>query len=139
MVGATKHRTQADDARIEAILAIGCIVCLIDGWPETPCEVHHLLIGGVRPDEEHRYTIGLDPWHHEGKVPENCNGSVEEATIRYGPSLRHNSKAFHERYGSDEELLALTDTIVEKFQSLLRRGEFLAMDGTAVLLARRTA
>ena len=37
----------------------------------------------------------------------------KDATEVYGPSLALSSKTFHERYGSDEELLAKTNELLE--------------------------
>jgi hypothetical protein len=125
MVGATKHRTKSDDDRFDAIQSIGCICCCLENWPGTPCEIDHLLTGGVRFEDEHRYTIGLDSWHHRGIPPPHCCGSIEEATKCHGPSRRHNSKAFAERYGTDDQLLAIEDAAIRIVQSARRRGEYL--------------
>ncbi|MGP1667490.1 MAG: Ref family recombination enhancement nuclease [Rhodanobacter sp.] len=58
-------------------------------------EVHHLLSGNRRIG--HQDTLPLCPHHHRaiGKG--------------LGPSLANGSKPFHAEYGSDQELLAMTD------------------------------
>ena len=124
MVGKAKHRTKVDDKRFEALQEIGCIACAIDGTGGVPCDIDHLL-NGYRFEDEHRHTLGLDPWHHRGIVPEHCCGSVGEATKCHGPSRRHNSKAFHERYGSDAELMQIQDALIRERERAAKRGEFL--------------
>jgi hypothetical protein len=86
---------------MDAITAIGCIACLIDGHPGTPGAVHHLLRGGQRIG--HMHTICLcDPGHHQ-------NGA------QFGKVSRHPWKArFEAKYGTEEELLAATLALVAK-------------------------
>lgn len=130
MVGRTKQRTKSDEARLEVIREIGCICCAIDGWADVPCEIHHLLIGGQRHDDEHRYTIGLDAWHHRGK----CSGTVEATTESHGPSLAHTPRAFRERYGTDDELLIVQDSAIRIVEGAHRRGEYLPGEEMARLI-----
>ena len=81
---------------------IGCIACRIDKRGYVPADAHHILSGGKR--RGHEFTIPLCLWHHRGQ------GIFSPRIMEqgFGPSLAHNSKAFHLRYGSDDELLALT-------------------------------
>ena len=72
----------------------------------TP-EVHHLLSGNRR--RGHQFTIPLCRWHHRS----DSYITKSQATELYGPSLALNSKAFHERYGSDDSLLAKTNELLE--------------------------
>ena len=60
-----KHApTVAESAWMDSITALGCISCHIDGHPETPGAVHHILSGGRRMG--HMHTICLcDPGHHQ--------------------------------------------------------------------------
>lgn len=122
MVGKTKHQIKADEARMSAIVEICCIACAIEGRPGVPCQVHHML-NGYRLG--HQYSIGLCPWHHEGDTPAGCNGSVELATKRYGPSLERNSRAFHARYGDDDELLIIQDAAIRISERAKQRGEYM--------------
>ena len=84
---------------MDAITELGCIACFLDGFPYTPGAVHHLLRGGRRIG--HLHTICLcDPGHHQGGQP-------------VGKISRHPWKArFEERYGSEEQLLAMTRAAV---------------------------
>ena len=91
--------TVAEAAWMDAITAIGCIACLIDGHPGTPGAVHHLLRGGRRIG--HLFSICLcDPGHHQGGQPR-------------GMVSRHPWKArFEARYGTEAELLARSQALV---------------------------
>lgn len=87
--------TKQEAAWMDAITALGCIACLIDGFPGTPGAVHHLLRGGLRIGHLHSICL-CDPGHHQNGAP-------------LGKVSRHPWKArFEERYGTEEELLALT-------------------------------
>lgn len=91
--------TVAESAWMDAITAIGCIACLIDGHPGTPGAVHHLLQGGRRMG--HLFTICLcDPGHHQ-------NGQ------QLGKVSRHPWKTrFEAQYGPERALLELTEQLV---------------------------
>lgn len=91
--------TVAESAWMNAITAIGCIACLIDGNEGTPGAVHHILRGGQRIG--HMHTICLcDPGHHQ-------NGQ------QFGKVSRHPWKArFEAQYGTEDHLLDLTQQLV---------------------------
>jgi hypothetical protein len=109
MVGKTKAATVAEQARIERIIARGCLACrtaLAEQAQRT--EAHHLLSGGRR--RGHAFTVPLCGWHHRGEPPPGWN--TKQAREAFGPSLRLESRAFHERYGSDDELLARVNELI---------------------------
>lgn len=93
--------TKEERAWMDAITALGCIACLIDGRERVPGAVHHILRGGHRIG--HSHTICLcDPGHHQ-------HGQ------QMGLISRHPWKAqFEARYGTEAELLELTKKIVSK-------------------------
>jgi hypothetical protein len=82
-----------------SITDFGCIACYLDGHPNTPGAVHHLLRGGLRLG--HLFSICLcDPGHHQ-------NGAVK------GVVSRHPDKAaFERRYGNEADLLELMRRLV---------------------------
>lgn len=88
--------TVAEAERMARVVAWGCVACRLDGNASRDTAIHHLLRGGVRIG--HRYTIGLcDIGHHQGGAP-------------IGLISRHPWKArFEAKYGSEIQLLALTD------------------------------
>lgn len=91
--------TVAEKAWMDAITAIGCIACLIDGRPGTPGAVHHILRGGQRIGHLHSICL-CDPGHHQ-------NGQER------GVVSRHPTKArFEARYGTESELLARSRALV---------------------------
>lgn len=99
------------------IYVIGCLCCRRRGWYAIP-EVHHLNVGqhagAYRRGDE--YTIGLCVWHHQGKIPAAFR-TERQCRRRLGPSLKHESKAFREEFGSDDELLAWQNELIEQAES----------------------
>jgi hypothetical protein len=71
---------------------LGCIACHLEGFENTPTEIHHLRAGqGLSQRAPDDQTIPLCPTHH-----------------RYGgmfPGLHSNPNAFRKLYGTEEELL----------------------------------
>ena len=91
----TKPATKAERRRMRLIKEIGCVVC-----GSSPCEVHHLLSGGVR--RGHMFTIGLCTDHHTG------SGDM------YAPSYHGSKKQFQAICGYDAELLARQDDLIKE-------------------------
>lgn len=109
MVGKTKAPTVAERARFEKIIARGCLACRAERvYQAQRTEAHHLLSGGRR--RGHAFTIPLCGWHHRGEPPPDWN--TKTAREAFGPSLRLESRAFHARYGTDDELLARADHLI---------------------------
>lgn len=93
--------------RTQRIKAMRCEACVIDGRYDVcgASEEHHLNFDGKagqkrRGNDE---TIVLGSWHHRA-VPKR-GWTARKMTDVYGPSLAMQSKAFRERYGTDDELL----------------------------------
>lgn len=88
--------------RFDALIEIGCVACRIDGFENTPPEIHHIRSGygmGQRaPDEQ---TIPLCPTHH-----------------RYGRppffGIHSHPREFRRRYGSERELLEKVDNEINE-------------------------
>ena len=93
--------TVAEKAWMDSITALGCIACHVDGHPDTPGAVHHILSGGRRMG--HMHTICLcQPGHH-------MDGQ------QAGKVSRHPFKArFEAQYGSESDLLDLTQQLVRQ-------------------------
>jgi hypothetical protein len=97
--------TKSDVRRYDALQRYGCVCCRAEGLPIGPVQIHHLVDKGNRElSGGNQSSLPLCAWHHQGIVP--AGHTIESATLAFGPSLRHQSKAFHERYGSQRELLA---------------------------------
>lgn len=114
MVGRTKPARGDEKLRMDLIKHyIGCLPSLLRGFPNGHATVQHVVEGRKRLG--HRYTYGASKWHHLGY----CRGGlgVEEMTRRYGPSLAHNPRQYHDEFGTEHELVALTDKAIELFQS----------------------
>lgn len=91
-----KPPNTAEKARFNALINMGCIVCLTQHGEPTPCEIHHTE--GKTRAGAHLKTIPLCPGHHR-------HGSDSPPFIS-----RHPYKArFEEAYGTEAELLAETN------------------------------
>ena len=112
----TGKPTVSQEARLKKVKDMPCLACWINRerghfdhchWWRTP-DIHHLLSGGRRIG--HDATIPLCPWHHRSQPPVDGMG-IEGALVVYGPTLER-QKAFRDYYGTDAELLALTDSML---------------------------
>ncbi len=109
MVGKTKAPTKAESARIAKIIVCGCLACRAERVEQLQrTEAHHLLSGGRR--RGHGFTVPLCGWHHRGEPPPHWTTLTARAA--FGPSLRLESRAFHARYGSDDDLLAEVNAMI---------------------------
>jgi hypothetical protein len=104
----------ARQRRFQRIYDLGCLACRRRGWFAQPCQVHHLNLdehaGQQRLGDE--YTIGLCPWHHQAQP---VTGRDAEWTRTYlGPSMAAEPVKFREEFGSDLELLAEQNRLIER-------------------------
>lgn len=109
MKHSTGKPTKAEAARMAFLKHLPCVVGGLRQFHVClgMTEVHHLLSGNKR--RGHLYTIPLCAWHHRGDAG---NWMASEAVKLCGPSLARTSKKFRALYGSDDELLALTNKIL---------------------------
>lgn len=114
----TGKPTKAESARIMAAKEGPCIACEVwfrlgnapHGWsPIFGCDYHHMKSGNIR--RGHEYGVGLCAWHHRG-MPD-FDFTVPQMRSLAGPSLMDGSRLFHETYGSDDELIALQNQLLE--------------------------
>lgn len=110
MVGRTKPATKSEKAHLDAVKRIGCLACIKLGMPMQcgPTEAHHTLSGGRR--RGHAFVIPLGQWHHRAVTWHSFN--AHQMTETFGPSLAKGSKPFHEAFGSDNELLAEVERLM---------------------------
>lgn len=106
---------RAREHRFRRLKEMGCLPCWMQGRMNVFAEIHHQNLGGKagqkrRGDE---FTVPLCPWHHRG---ETAGDHITKSDMRrhYGPSLACESKAFRERFGSDDALLAKTNELIAK-------------------------
>ena len=92
------------------LTATGCMACRIRGVVTgLAFEVHHQTDCGRRLG--HMYTVSLCQWHHRGVVPLGI--TVWMAEKYFGPSLANGSKTFKAAFGSDAEMLAMQNDLLE--------------------------
>lgn len=83
---------KAEKEYLSKVASIGCIICYRMGYPDSPCEIHHVRgIGlGLGVRNNHFNTVGLCPNHHRGNDGYHGMGR----------------KAFERKYGvTEQELL----------------------------------
>jgi len=95
---------------------LGCVPCILDGRFGEPPDIQHVVTGGRRVG--HDATYACCPWHHRGITKNGLNERQMEAA--FGPSLARSRRQYHARYGSEAELLAAQNALVDKQESLLR-------------------
>lgn len=89
-----KAPTKAEQAWMDTIVRLGCIVCQRLDWGSTPAEVHHILGDGGRK-LSHLLTIPLCMSHHRA----NLNNAQIVS--------RHNWRIeFERRYGTEMDMHA---------------------------------
>lgn len=105
--------TKVQAARMDAIREAGCIVARKRGMGFIPCEIHHLTVGGRHGQKRrgHDFIVGLNPWSHRG-VPFG-GWDAGRCAVAFGPSYARNPRRFREEIGTDDELLALQEDVLE--------------------------
>lgn len=103
-----KSLTKADIERRRAIHEGGCMACeqrgiSMDGSGYV--QWHH-----TDGRKRHDRTCGLCQWHHMGRPMYGM--TIKECRETFGPSLFHESKAFHDEFGSNAELLERQNRIL---------------------------
>lgn len=101
-----------DERRYERLRAIGCIACFVGGHGACGrLEMHHLVDKGYRKHSGgNQATIPLGLWHHQGQP--FIDNTATQMRLRFGPSMFHESKEFARVFGTQRELLALTNEIL---------------------------
>lgn len=99
--------------RAESLHMVGCICCRLNHdlglLPSgLHVELHHLNGGGHHGQKRRGddFTIPLCVWHHRGQ------GVTKAMTAAHGPSWAKGSKPFRAMYGTDDELLALVNSLI---------------------------
>lgn len=91
---------------------IGCVPCWLLGRGWTPCDYHHCLSGNKRRGHLHGYGNCL--WHHRGEPW--LTGKAKTTREILGPSLKLESKAYHARFGSEDDLIQCQRELIEKWR-----------------------
>lgn len=103
------------DRRAYVMQRIGCLACRRRGHFAVPGDQHHPNLDGHAGQRRlsNDIVMILCPWHHRG-VPER--GGSEFTRTRLGPSLAKQPNAFRAEFGSDEELLAEQERLIEQYE-----------------------
>ena len=114
MKKSTGKPTEDQAKRLETISRLRCVACWDSGRVCGHTEVHHLNLDGKAGQKRrgHDFTIPLGRWHHQG-IPLNGFTS-EQMRLFFGPSLKLHSREFRAEYGSDDELLAKVNQLLDR-------------------------
>jgi hypothetical protein len=85
--------TKAEKAHHDAVAALGCIACRIDGIFNTHVSIHHVE-GRTKPGCEMKVLALCGPHHQTGG--------------KEAPAIHPWKKRFTEKYGTQEELMEMT-------------------------------
>ena len=84
--------TKLERLHLSRLAALGCIVCLREGFGHSPAEIHHIRAGvGMGRRSSHLDAIPLCHAHHR--------------TGGHGVAFHAGKQAFESRYGTETELL----------------------------------
>lgn len=97
--------------RFDAMKRTGCIPCLLENLTDSHAEIHHVVDGAYRQGDQ--FTYANCSWHHRGVPWEKMQ--PEEMVPILGPSLRGQSRAFHERYGDESTLVQVQNYVLHLF------------------------
>jgi len=113
-----KPMTKDEHAHVMAAKEAKCIPCLV--WAETgnmPIEdvavlnqYDHKKSGNIR--RGHKKGFASCDWHHQGLV--SCGWNHARMRQHFGPSLMDGSRLFHATYGSDDELIARQNQVLQE-------------------------
>jgi hypothetical protein len=118
----TGKPTKAEQARLDAVHAMPCIPCEIEiVWSQLKgepvmsqplrTEANHLVDKGTRKlSGGHSAIVPICGWHHRGE-PAYPLGKKEMKGL-HGPSFALHKREFDATYGTQRELLALTDELL---------------------------
>ena len=111
----TGKATAAQVKRWDRMRGIGCVACRLNRYEDfrptgMGLEIHHLISGGRR--RGHDETVCLCHYHHQAKFLPADHKSYLQAAAIYGPSLEREPRVFAERYGTDDDLLAIQNELV---------------------------
>ena len=91
---------KAEREHLNRITSLGCIVCRNNGYYGTPAEVHHIRSGqGIGQRASNYETLPLCPFHHR-------SGG-------YGNAFHAGPKVWQEKFGTERELLAQVQELLE--------------------------
>lgn len=87
--------TKAEKSHYAKLVDMGCIVCQLQGYGHSACEIHHTRHGaGMGQKSHYLQAIPLCPPHHR--------------TGPYGVAFHAGAAGFENLYGTEVDLLAAT-------------------------------
>lgn len=131
MIG-SKRASKREWEHMEACKTRVCIPCLVgvqlglidpahavrggdddDGMPLPMVTYQHCKSGNMRIG--HLDGYGCCMWHHFGTQQLHALGmSKEEAYARWGPSLFHQGREFHNTFGTEQELVEVQAFVLQQ-------------------------
>lgn len=96
---------------------IGCVPCRHRGNFGQPADVHHPNLDGHAGQKRLGDDINYSAceWHHRGQPLPNT--TAELCRTRLGPSRAIEPNAYRAEFGTEEELLAEMERLIERYES----------------------
>lgn len=110
---------KADVRRFGRFHDVGCVACHKRGLYRLT-QAHHLNLGGNAGQKRrgHDKSLPLCEWHHQGITHDGKTAAEMRALL--GPSLAVSSRDFRHEFGSDDELLAEADELIDAHERRAR-------------------
>lgn len=87
-----KSPTKAERAHMSKVADLGCIVCINEGYPDSPAAIHHITTGiGMGQRASNYDVLPLCGHHHQ------CGG--------LGVAIHASKSTFETAYGTELQLL----------------------------------
>lgn len=104
--------SKRDQARYDKLHRIGCVACRKKGLGWRAVDIHHIVDKGYREHSGgNRATLPLCEYHHRGVPAHEC--LTREMYEIFGPSLALKKREFKRVFGTERELLAEVDQLIE--------------------------
>lgn len=87
-----RRPTRLEKIYMSVVASLGCIACRLEGYKDSPAEIHHVSTGGKSQRASHYDVIPLCPAHHR--------------TGGYGVAIHAGRQAWEEKYGSEQLILS---------------------------------
>lgn len=96
------------DHMINTKLYVGCLPCLIGGWPNVHADYHHAEAGRKRKAHTHGFAMCV--YHHRGeRSAELSQYTMDDLELFFGPSFQRNKRRFIDIYGPESLLVDLNN------------------------------
>ena len=116
--------TSTEQRHLEAVAALWCLPCAMRWWDGVLATVQHVVEGRKRLG--HLFVLPGCEWHHLGTPPPPL--TIDEAAANWGPSLAHQHRRFEQTFGSERQLVEITNHVLRRKSELEAHGDMLTAE-----------